>query len=37
LHFAAIEILQEQTEERVTSAWRQAPWLPGEGKLMMDI
>jgi hypothetical protein len=34
--FAAVESLQEQTEELVTSAWRQAPWLPDEGKLMME-
>ena len=34
--FAAVDILQEQTEELVTSAWRQTPWLPDEGKLMME-
>jgi hypothetical protein len=34
--FAAVDILQEQTEELMTSAWRQAPWLPDDGKLMME-
>jgi hypothetical protein len=34
--FAAVDILQEQAEELVTSTWRQAPWLPDEGKLMME-
>jgi DNA uptake protein ComE-like DNA-binding protein len=28
--------LQEQTEEMVTSAFRQAPWLPDDGKIMME-
>jgi DNA uptake protein ComE-like DNA-binding protein len=34
--FAAVNILQEQTEELMTSAWRQAPWVPEDGKLMME-
>jgi DNA uptake protein ComE-like DNA-binding protein len=33
--FAALDILQGQTEELMTSAWRQAPGLP-DGKLMME-
>ena len=34
--FAAMDMLQGQAEQMLTSAWRQAPWLPEEGKLLMD-
>jgi competence ComEA-like helix-hairpin-helix protein len=34
--FAAVDMLSGQAEQMVTSAWRQAPWLPEEGKLMID-
>jgi DNA uptake protein ComE-like DNA-binding protein len=34
--FAAVEMLQGQAEQMLTSAWRQAPWMPEESKVMMD-
>jgi hypothetical protein len=34
--FAAVDMLQGQAEQLVTSAWRQAPWMPAEGKTMLD-
>jgi NAD-dependent DNA ligase len=34
--FAAVDMLQVQAEQMFSSAWRQAPWLPEEGKLLMD-
>ena len=34
--FAAVDMLQGQAEQIVTSAWHQAPWLPQEGKLLID-
>jgi hypothetical protein len=34
--FAAVDMLQGQAEQLVASAWRQAPWMPAEGKTMLD-